>query len=79
MTWTDGVTVFALVEPLSGQEIVAQTQVQADATHRIRMRGRSDVSVLSRLKFGTRFFEVTEVRNLEERGVWLEVICREAI
>lgn len=78
-TWTDGSPIWARVEPVRANEAPGQVQVQADVTHRIRMRGVHAVGVMDRIKFETRIFEVIESRNLEERGVWRELLCKEAV
>ena len=43
MGWGDFATVWASVEPISGQEYWASSQVQAEVTHRIRVRYLSGV------------------------------------
>ncbi|WJM83217.1 phage head closure protein [Pectobacterium brasiliense] len=48
-TWNDGATVWAEVSPISGRELVASGAVSAEATIRVWMRFRRDVSAASRL------------------------------
>lgn len=48
-TWFDAATVWAEVAPISGRELVASGAVSAEATIRVWMRFRRDVSAASRL------------------------------
>ena len=47
--WTDLVTVWGSVEPLSGDEAIAARQVMSDVTHRIRLRFRHGVGPRNRI------------------------------
>ncbi|AOR64860.1 phage head closure protein [Pectobacterium wasabiae] len=48
-TWNDIATVWAEVSPISGRELVSSGAVSAEATIRVWMRFRRDVSAASRL------------------------------
>lgn len=77
--WTDTATVWGSLEPLSGRELLQAQQVQSRVTHKSRLRYRSDVTVTPamRIKKGTRTFNVQEVRNVEERNVYLDLMLEE--
>lgn len=47
--WTDLVTVFGSVEPLSGNKLIAASQISPELSHEIRLRFRSGVSPRNRL------------------------------
>ena len=68
----------AAVEPLRGREFYAARQFNAEVTHRIILRKESRV-VRARDRFvvNGRIFDIDSVRDLEERGAWLELICTE--
>jgi SPP1 family predicted phage head-tail adaptor len=72
-TWNDGTTVWANITPMKGYEKFQAMQMQTPLTHKIAMRYTSEVTTASRLKFGTRVFEVKEVINIEERGRFLAI------
>jgi SPP1 family predicted phage head-tail adaptor len=77
-TWSDVATVWAKVEPLRGYEAKEAMQLEAPTIHRIFMRYRSDVRAnTSRLVFDGRNLDIKEVRNLTERGRWLEILAEE--
>ena len=86
ITWTDVKTVWASIEPLRGREYIELRQAQADVTTRIRMRhwpGNSQASGITpsmRLAHGSRVFEiVAPVKNVAERDIQDEVMCKELI
>ena len=78
-TWSDVATVWASIEPLTGREKWLAEQVQAAATHRVRMRYRSDVGLENRLLYGSRVLDILEVMNTGERDKELVLICAEAL
>lgn len=75
--WLDLYTVFASVDPLSGQEAVVARQLQDTVTHKVVMHYRAGVKPAMRLRFGTRTFNIREVRNPGERNQRLELRCEE--
>lgn len=77
-TWTDlYADVWAAVEPLSARELMAAGVVQGEVTHRVLLRYRSGITTKNRILFGERVFDVRGVRNLDERGHELELLCTE--
>lgn len=49
--WPDVVDVWAAIEPLSSRESFSAQQAQSVATHRIRMRYRTDVDSTCRVRY----------------------------
>lgn len=78
-SWADTTTRWGSIEPLSGRELMQIQAVMASATHRVRMRYYSGLTVKHRLKFGTRYLEINSLRNLDERGIEHECICTELL
>lgn len=70
---------YASIEPLGGRELWTAQQVQADVSHRIRMRFYAGVTPKMRILFQSRIFNIGVVRNLEERCDTLELLCKEAV
>lgn len=77
--YTTLATVWGSIEPLSGNERLRMQQVQAEVTHRVRIRYRSGVTPELRVKFGTRYFNILSVTNWEERNRELEIMCKELV
>lgn len=67
----------ASVQPLSGRELINAQAIQSDVTHRVRMRYVSGVEVKHRILFGSRVLDIRAVRNVDERGAELEMLCTE--
>lgn len=80
-TWTDVAAIFALIEPVQGQEQFLAAQRQASTTHRIKIRYSSEVAGVTaawRFLFGTRVFTIDEPpRNVGEKNDHLEMLCTE--
>lgn len=77
-TWATYATVWALVEPVSGEESTLAMQLQGGTTHKITIRYRAGVSVGHRILYGTRIFNISAPpRDEEERKIWLEIDAEE--
>ncbi len=77
--WTDLLTapaIWADVEPLSGREFLEAARVNAEITHRIRVRYRSDLTERMRIVLGTRIFDILAVLEMDRRRE-LHLMCRE--
>lgn len=77
VTWTNFVTVWASVKPLTGREYFFSQQVKAEVTHRVKIRYRDDITVKMQILFGTRVFGIESIFDIEERHEVLEIFCRE--
>lgn len=81
-SWTTIATVWAAIEPISSREALKADHVMSGITHRIRMRGQSNLAVTSdmRVQFGTRIFQIEMPPiNKDERGIELELMCTEQV
>lgn len=77
--WANLATVWAAVEPLNGRELFAAQQTQGQTSTRITIRpivGQS-ISPKDRVKFGSRYFDIQSVINVEERNIELQLLCVE--
>ena len=70
-------TVSAQVEPLSARQMFEAQKLDYPVTHRIRTRYRAAWKDARFIAFGARQFKVQSVRDLEERGRWLEFEAQE--
>lgn len=77
VTWTNFVTVWASVEPLTGREYFFSHQVKAEVTHRVKIRYRDDITEKMRVKFGARVLGIESILDIKERHEVLEIFCRE--
>lgn len=77
-TWINCGEAWAKIAPLSGREYFDAHQIQAEVTHRITMRYRTDLTTDLRLSAGGRVFEIESILDLNEGHQFLEVLCTEA-
>lgn len=77
IAWVDFATVWAAIEPLRGRERWAAQQINAEVSHRIRMRFLAGVLATFRVLFGVRAFDIQAVLNIEERNRELQLLCIE--
>ncbi|KKL96985.1 hypothetical protein LCGC14_1839000 [marine sediment metagenome] len=78
-TWSSIGTVWASVEPLSGQEKFEALQIYPEASHKVRIRYLSGVSPDDHILFGSRTFEIVAVMNQMERNREIILTVKEAV
>lgn len=78
-TWSTFAQPFAAVEPLSGQELFASAQYNAEVTTRIRMRYQSGVTPLMRIQYGSRIYNIEAIIDKSERTKELHLMCSEGL
>lgn len=77
--WTTVATVWGRIEPLSGREAFYAQQVQADASHRITLRGNRTINTKQRLVHESRVFNIVSVIDDEEMKRWKTIMVMEAV
>ena len=77
--WTTDESIFAQVEPLRGQQLLQYQQINSELTHRIIIRYTSNATSEKRIKWGSRIFDISVVRNVEERSIYQEILCKEKL
>lgn len=80
-TWHTLVTVWASILPrASGERFLSGgAQVQAEITHTVRIRYRADVTVLMRIRWGTRTLYIESVVDPDGRTAEMVLMCREVV
>lgn len=82
--WQNGKIVWAEVKGISGRELVASGSEKAEATIRVWMRYRTDVTAASRLLCLTGPFrgvtlEITGPPIPDTKGTRLEILCKSGV
>ncbi|CAI2037011.1 Bacteriophage head-tail adaptor [Serratia fonticola] len=82
--WREGKTVWAEVMGISGRELVASGAEKAEATVRVWMRYRTDVTAASRLlcltgPFRGSMLEITGPPIPDTKGRRLEILCKSGV
>lgn len=76
--WVDVATVWAQVEPISAREMMTSGQMQAQATHRVVVRYRADLSAKNRLVWtngGNKVLNVVAAMPSVGAPAAVELIC----
>ena len=76
-TWTDVVTIWACVEPLSGKEYFAAKQTNAEVSVKFTLRYLNGVKPDMRVAFKDRFFEIKTIIDPKEKNRSLVLMCTE--
>ncbi len=86
ITWSLVVSCWANIQPLRGREFLEARQVQAEVSHRIRIRRQGTKEIRPEMRavytdpvYGQRVFEILSVVNVAERNREVELICTEKV
>lgn len=81
-SWSTLATIWAKIRTLSGNEMINAQQVQSILSHEFTIRYSSDVSSVKpddRIYFDSRYFDIKNVRNVDERNIEIRMLCNEAV
>lgn len=70
---------WAEIIPLSGRELWNAQQVQPDITHKVTIRYLTGVTPKMRVAYGSRYFNILSVINVNEEGISQELMCMESV
>ena len=76
-TWTSLATLWAAIEPVAAEDQVVADRRLGVLSHRIVIRHRDGLTTNHRFRFGARTFAIRAIRDLEERGRFLECFTEE--
>jgi len=80
-SWSNAQTRWGSIEPISGREFFNSEKVQANATHRVRMRYDSaqEITPKDRLLWDSRVFNIVHVAKKREIDHELEIMVEEVV
>lgn len=78
-TWDDYATVWGGVKPLSANERTVAAQISAVATHRIKIRPRSDVMPNHRVQIGNKIYEINGILDYTHINDGMYLLCSEVV
>jgi len=78
IVWLNIFDVWARVEPISSREYFFAQANQAEATHRIRVRYRSDINQRMKISHRAKIYEITSVIDMGGSRRFLELLCVES-
>jgi SPP1 family predicted phage head-tail adaptor len=78
-SWTTFATCWASIEPKNGRELLAAQQVQSQVITEITIRYQSGITPDMRILYGTRYFDIQAIQNVEERNRMIVMQCIERV
>jgi SPP1 family predicted phage head-tail adaptor len=70
-------TVWAAIEPLTGNELFQAGQFNPSLSHRVRIRYYPGIRPSWKVKYGTRTFDIKSVADVDERHREVVLMCEE--
>lgn len=77
--WSDQLSCWASITPLSGRELVAAQAMNAEVTHEIRIRYRPGITAAMRATYQGRIFNIQAVTDVDTAHVELQLLCSEGL
>lgn len=76
-TWTTHATVWASLKPKIVKEVNFAQRIEPRTDHEIIIRYLSTLNSKMRVKFGSRYFEIKAIVNIEENNQWMQILATE--
>jgi len=77
--WSDLATIFAQIVQKKSREFYLAQKVYAETTAVFKIHYMNGISVLHRIKYGSRNFEILGIDNPDQRNIALLLIAKEVI
>jgi len=78
-TWAAYKTIRAFIKPVSGSERLYSMRLEANVTHRIFIRYRSDITTTDHIMYRGRLMQIRALINLEEANRFIEIYADEGV
>jgi len=79
LTWSTFCTVWAAIEPATGQTYYAANQLESKVDGRVRIRYRDDIEPTMRIKFGDRILNIVSIVHPQENRRELHLMYSEGL
>lgn len=76
-SWNDILTTWASINPISGKESFLANQKYSTVSHKLKVRYSTLMSVKQRIKYGTRYFNIINILDFEERKKEVLILAEE--
>lgn len=77
LSWRTKAAVWAAIAPAYSAEEIQNLQNELLITHQIRIRYYEDLKPSWRIKFGTRYFNIHSILNVDERNREQQIMAKE--
>ena len=78
-SYTRVADIYANIVPKSGKESFQRGKIQAETTHDIFIRYRSDIDASYRIVYESRSFNIKSILNVDERDRYYKLSCTEGV
>ena len=78
-TWADLVTVWAAVITTGGGEFYAAQKVNAETQCLFKVRYRTDITTIMRVKYGARYFEILALNDVDGKREETQISTKEVV
>lgn len=72
-TWSVESSIWAQIKPKTGGYLLTHNDKKSNVTHDIIIRSNSIVTTKKLIRFGSRFFSVDGVYDIDERGRYMKI------
>lgn len=79
ISWSTTAQIYVDIKPISGNESFTQGQLKELLRTEITTRYRADLNTSYRILFGTRTFNIKNVKNVDERNKFYVLTCEEGV
>ena len=79
LTWSTFCTVWAAIEPATGQTYYAANQLESKVDGRVRIRYRDDIEPTMRIKFGDRILNIISIVHPQQNRRELHLMYSEGL
>lgn len=77
--WATTYTEWVFIRPVSASEIIKSNREEMTISHRIKMDYRSGIVSSMRIAWGTRYFDINSVINIDEANREIEILAAEVV
>lgn len=72
-TWSTHASAWAYIRPVNSHDVYLAGAFNNKVTHKIVVRYDSTLTAAMRIKFGSRYFTITGIKNMEEEDRYWEI------
>jgi SPP1 family predicted phage head-tail adaptor len=77
LVWINVMTIWAEIEPITGQKVFTDGHLEGHVTHHITMRYATGITTDMRVTYNNRLFNIRAVLNTDEQNRWTELLVEE--
>lgn len=74
-TFTDIISVRAMIQTVSGKSMFDKTNVERDLTHKFTLRYMPDITFQNWVKYNSQYYDILRVENIDEANRWYVLYC----